>query len=256
VLDAILVEAAVEAGAELREAYPVRDLVREDGRVVGIPGERARVVVGADGLHSIVAREVGAPFTRRGRALTCAYHAYFADVPVDGMEFFLREGRAVMAVPTNDGLTLVGAGWPLGEFGVLRRDPEGNLLRTVDLFPELGERVRAGRRVGKIVGTAALPNHFRRPYGPGWALVGDAGYHRDPLVGQGISDAFRDAELLAEALHDGLSGRRPLDDALAGYESARDAAALPLYELACRLATLAAPSSSLLKDFARLGAAA
>ncbi|MDQ4098924.1 MAG: NAD(P)/FAD-dependent oxidoreductase, partial [Chloroflexota bacterium] len=75
-----------------------------------------------------------------------------------------------------------------------------------------------------------LPNFFRKPYGPGWALVGDAGYHRDPIPARGISDAFRDAELLAEAIDAGFSGRRPLEDALADYEQRRNEAARPTYE--------------------------
>jgi 2-polyprenyl-6-methoxyphenol hydroxylase-like FAD-dependent oxidoreductase len=91
--------------------------------------------------------------------------------------------------------------------------------------------------VGRFRGTADLPNFFRRPYGPGWALAGDAGHHKDPAQAFGIADAFRDAELLAEAIDAGFSGRRSLDDALAGYEQQRNATAFPLYDLACQTAS-------------------
>jgi flavin-dependent dehydrogenase len=107
--------------------------------------------------------------------------------------------------------------------------------------------VRAGRREERFAGTADLPNFFRRPYGPGWALVGDAGFHKDPFLAQGISDAFRDAELLAEALDAGLAGRRPLEAALAEYEQRRNEAALPFYELNYQAATLEPPAPQLLQ---------
>ena len=117
---------------------------------------------------------------------------------------------------------------------------------TIALAPGLAERVANARREERFVGTADLPGYFRRPYGPGWALVGDAGYHRDPIVGQGISDAFRDAELLADALQRGCSGGQPLDETLANYERKRNVAARPMYELACRLAALEQPTPALI----------
>jgi flavin-dependent dehydrogenase len=223
ILDPLLLEAAAAAGVEVREGWAVTDLVLEDGRVAGVVGrsggretvERARLVVGADGLHSLVARRAKAPVYDERPAFTCAYHAYFSGVPAAGMEFYAREGRALMAVPTNDGLTLVGAGWRSEEFARVRGNLEHEFGEALALAPALAERVAAGTQVEPFSGKAALPNFFRRPYGPGWALVGDAGYHRDPIVGQGITDAFRDADLLAAAIDDGLSGRLPLDDALA-----------------------------------------
>ena len=129
---------------------------------------------------------------------------------------------------------------------------EGNFRRTLDLAPRLGERVRRGRLAERLVGTGDLPNFFRRPYGPGWALVGDAGYHKDPNLAQGISDAFRDAELLTEALDAGFAGRGRLEDALAGYERARNAAATPGYELNHQLARLEPPPPELQRLFGAL----
>jgi 2-polyprenyl-6-methoxyphenol hydroxylase-like FAD-dependent oxidoreductase len=109
--------------------------------------------------------------------------------------------------------------------------------------PSLAERVHSGKREERFVGTAETTNFFRKPYGSGWALVGDAGYHKDPATAQGISDSFRDAELLTEAVDDGFAGRRPLTEALAEYEHKRNAAVLPMYEFTTQLANLAEPPS-------------
>jgi 2-polyprenyl-6-methoxyphenol hydroxylase-like FAD-dependent oxidoreductase len=114
-------------------------------------------------------------------------------------------------------------------------------MAALDMAPDLAERVRAGQRSERFHGTADLPFFFRKPYGPGWALVGDAGYHKDPITAQGISDAFRDAELVADAVDDGLSGRRPLEDALADYERCRNQAVGPIYGLTQQFASLQPP---------------
>jgi flavin-dependent dehydrogenase len=147
----------------------------------------------------------------------------------------------MLSFQTNDGLAAVAIQWPIEEFPIVRADIEGTFFRTLDLVPELSERVRAGKRMERFRGTADLVNFFRQATGPGWALVGDAGIHKDPLTASGISDAFRDAELLSRAIDTGLSGRLPLDNALADYARARDAAALPFYEEAWQAATFAPP---------------
>ncbi len=137
----------------------------------------------------------------------------------------------ILTVPTNDDLVLIVMGMPHSEFHTFRSDIESNYMKTVGLVPGLAERVRGGRREGRFYGTGDLSNFFRRPYGPGWALVGDAGYCKDPITAFGISDSFRDAEFLAEAIDAGLSGRQPLDEALANYEKRRNEVAMPLYEM-------------------------
>jgi 2-polyprenyl-6-methoxyphenol hydroxylase-like FAD-dependent oxidoreductase len=132
--------------------------------------------------------------------------------------------------------------WPSAEFHRYRSDIEGNFMRTLDLAPDLAERVRKGKRAERFMGTADLPNLYRKPYGPGWALVGDAGYHKDPITGFGISDAFYDAELLAEALDAAFAGRATLDVAMASYEQKRNVRSKPLFEFTTQLASFAPPS--------------
>jgi flavin-dependent dehydrogenase len=261
VLDKLLVDAAVEAGAELREAFSVQDLVWEGDRVSGITGrsaagttvtERARIVIGADGIHSLVARQVDAATYHTKPTFACAYYSYWSGVPLDGVEFYPREHRGFGALPTHDGLTCIIVGWPHEEFHAYRADLERNYLKTLELAPAFAERVRQGRREERFTGTAELLNFFRRPHGPGWALVGDAGYHKDPITAQGISDAFRDAELVAEAVDAGLSGRRPIEEAMTEYEQRRNEAALPVYEFTCQLATLEPPPPEMQRLFAAL----
>ena len=245
VLDALLLEAAAEAGAEVRTGVAVDELLFEDGAVVGIRAqgseERARVVIGADGRNSFVARAVQAPEyeTRVGR--TCAYYSYWAGAQGDGAELHPRDGRMIISGPTNDGLQIVVAFWPREEFKAVRADVEQSFLEAVALAPSLAERLAGGERADRFYGSADLPFYYRKPYGPGWALVGDAGYHKDPITAQGITDAFRDAELLADALASGFAGEQPLDQALAGYERSRNEETRPMYELTYELAALAPP---------------
>jgi flavin-dependent dehydrogenase len=253
-LDKILVDAAVAAGAELREGFGVRELVMDGERVVGVRGrshggrpvtERGRIVVGADGLYSSVARCAGAEITTHRPPLTCNYVTYFSGVPVDGLEAYFQYGPderwVAFAFPTNDGLTCVPIQWQAELFPAIRSDIGGSYWRTLDRVPALADRVRAGRREERFMGTGDLPNLFRRAHGPGWALVGDAGYHKDPIVAHGIADAFRDAEALAEAIDTSLSGRQALAEALAAYERRRDEAARPRFEQTCQAAALTRP---------------
>jgi 2-polyprenyl-6-methoxyphenol hydroxylase-like FAD-dependent oxidoreductase len=250
VLDKILVEAAARAGAEVRERFTVEEVVLEEGRVVGIRGhgeggrsvvERARVVVGADGRSSLVAKTVQPEQYNDKPMLLWGYYSYWSNLPVSGFETVVRPDRGWGAAPTNDGLTMLVVGWPHAEAEAYKSDVEANFLATLDLAPEFAERVRGAKREARYT-AAVCPNFFRKPYGPGWALVGDAGYTKDPLTAQGISDAFRDAERCTSALHQTLSGDRPYDEAMAAYHQVRDEHALPIYELTTELATLAPPT--------------
>ena len=251
VLDKILVDAAVHAGAELRENFSVRELLFEDDRVVGIRGrdangtivaERARVVIGADGVHSFVARSVNAPEYEARPAPGCGYYSYWSGIDCNRLEWYPRREQARLAalIPTNAGTVVIVLA-PNAFFPTFRSDLEYHFLAALDIIPALAERVRAGKREERFLGEGDLSSFFRRPYGPGWALVGDAGYHKDPVTVQGISDAFRDAELLAEALDQSFSGAQPFEAALAGYETARNLAVMPMYNYTYDMACLTPP---------------
>lgn len=261
ILDTILVEAALRAGVELREQFTVTELLFDGERVTGIRGraaggpmvtERAPLVIGADGLRSFVARSVQAPIYEARPAQTCAYYSYWSDLSLAGAELYPRPGQMIVLGPTNHEQTSITVFWPRAAFPEVRADVEGHFMRALEGVPGLGERVRGGRRVEPFYGSGDLPFFFRKPYGPGWALVGDAGYHKDPITAQGITDAFRDAALLSAAIDAGLSDRQPLEAALADYEQQRNAAAMPLYEFTHQLAALQPPAPEMQQLFAAL----
>jgi flavin-dependent dehydrogenase len=261
-LDYLLVKAAVEAGAELREGFHVQELLKEEERVAGIRGghvrgepitEKATLVIGADGMRSLVARAVQAPTYQRRPVFCCAYYSYWSGISAAGGELYPRDHRIIITFPTNDSKVLVAIQWPHQEFDAIRRDIRGHFLQTLEACtPHLASRIREAKQEERFVGTGDLPNFFRKPYGPGWALVGDAGHFKDPILAHGISDAFRDAELLAEAIDSGLAGRRPLQEALSDYEQRRNETALPLYELNCQRATLEPPPPAMQSLFSAL----
>jgi 2-polyprenyl-6-methoxyphenol hydroxylase-like FAD-dependent oxidoreductase len=252
VLDTLLVQAAVAAGAELREAFTVEDVLIDDGRVVGVRGhatggatvtERAAVVVGADGRHSLVAKAVRPERYNELPTRSAQYYAYWSGLGGDTVDIHIRaeHGRAFAAFPTHDGLACVVMGWPRAQFEANRKDVEGTFMRALELAPEFAEQIRGATRETRFVGTGDLPNYFLKPYGPGWALVGDAGYHKDPITAFGITDAFRDAEAVASAIDGALAGRRGYDDAMADYQRARDEQALPIYAFTTDFAKVEPP---------------
>ncbi|SCK39073.1 Dehydrogenase (flavoprotein) [Streptomyces sp. WMMB 714] len=233
VLDAILVDGAVESGVEFRPHCSVSGLLRDgSGRVTGVEGtyggsrftEHARLVIGADGMRSRVAEHCGAEYTSRKPRLTCAYYAYWAGVPAD-LELYERPRSWVAAVPTNDDATLVLTYFPQDRFEEVRADAQSAYLAQVrDGAPALYERLRGKERVERLRGTGDQQNFFRQAAGPGWALVGDAGHHKDSITARGISDAFFQAESLTRHIGDRLGGEPALlDAALRSYEQERDA---------------------------------
>ena len=213
ILDKLLVDAAAQSGAEIREGFTVEEILIEDGRAVGIKGhskhgksttERARVVIGADGLRSVVAEAVRPDRYDEKPILLAAYYSYWSGLPMDGrFENYIRDKRGFAVAPTHDGLTMIIVGWPYAEFAECKKDIEGSYWKAIELAPAFADRLRGAKRETRFVG-AAVPNYFRKPYGPGWALVGDAGYNRDFITGQGIMDAFLDAELCVAALDKGI----------------------------------------------------
>jgi flavin-dependent dehydrogenase len=236
ILDALLVEAAEEAGVEVRHGVAVRDVDVENGRV---EGERARIVIGADGRNSSVARAAGARFYDVRPTLTCAYYTYWTGVHMDGVELYPRPDRMIVASPTHDGRVVTIVLFPQAEFPAVRADIEGSFHDAVALAPALAERLRGGARAERFRGTRLLPNHYRTASGPGWALAGDAGCHKDPILALGISDAFRDADLLAQAI---------LDDDLEAYGPRRDELSKPGFESTVQFASLQPPPPGMLES--------
>jgi 2-polyprenyl-6-methoxyphenol hydroxylase-like FAD-dependent oxidoreductase len=250
VLDSLLVDAAREAGAEIREATTFRELVWVGDKVVGarledadgrLVEECADVVIGADGMWSPVARAARAAADIEHRSLTCGYYAYWAGVPTQGVEFYVRHGRDILVFPTHDGLTCIWAARSHDHWGVYRKEVEGSYFEIIGLAPSLAERLRDARRVSPFKGTSKLLNFYRQSFGNGWALVGDAAYHRDPLPGMGIGDAFLGAQLLADAI---AGNATRLDDSLAAYQAAFRDRTMPIFEYTLKAADLKDPASA------------
>ncbi|MFI6875833.1 NAD(P)/FAD-dependent oxidoreductase [Streptomyces sp. NPDC050400] len=247
VLDPILADGAVAAGVEFREGCAVNDLVFEGDRVVGVryttPGgaeatDRAHLVVGADGMRSLVARKAGAPNVIEHARLTCTYYSYWAGVPAH-FELYERPGRWIGVLPTNDDLTLLMAYFPQEDFGQVRKDVEPAYLDAFRMTaPELYERMQAGERVEQLYGTGHQENYFRKAYGPGWALVGDAVNHKDSITARGITEAFVQAQSLTDHIGDRLHDDAALRTALRRYENDLGGEALNHYQGALNVAEL------------------
>ena len=261
VLDSLLLDAAEEAGVEFRPGCAVDELIVEDGCVRGVMytdpegnrvTERATLVVGADGRNSMIGRLVDAPVSDEHPAHQGTIWAYFKDLPIDEMEFYSRPGRMVYAWQTNDELTLAGICFRYEDFKEAVKDADASMRRELgELAPEFGRRVSEAEREGRWM-SGSTRGFVRQAYGPGWALVGDAGLTMDPIGAMGISNAFRDAELLAEAAHGGLTGEMALEEALAPYQERRDEASLPLYGFSRDMALLDPPPQVMIDLFTAL----
>jgi 2-polyprenyl-6-methoxyphenol hydroxylase-like FAD-dependent oxidoreductase len=239
VLDTLLAQAAVASGAELRENCAVVGLVQENGRVTGVRfrehgsrhehTEHATLVVGADGMRSTVAQLVGAEAYIRDPLMTCAYYSYWEGVETD-FELYERPGRWVGALRTH-GSSLIVAYFPQSEFHTVRADAQRAYLANVrHTAPELYERMQAGRQIERLYGTGDQQNFFRQAHGPGWALVGDAGHHKDSITARGITDAFIQAQLLTQCVTDKLADPAKLDAALGEFQRLRDQTLDPIYQ--------------------------
>ena len=244
VIDPILVQAAAEAGADFRYGLRVRGLTRTaDGRPSGVTGEDvhgnqfsipARFVVGADGIHSTIARLVAAPIEHSGQHTAVTTYGYWTGADIDGYEWVFVRDAAAGLIPTNDNQVVVFAN------ATQQRIRRGGVSVIQSILrssaPELAERLRdaqppAGTRLFR-----APPGFVRRSWGRGWALVGDAGFYKDPISAHGMTDALRDAELLARAL---IAIDQGMDEAVAltEYQSTRDALAVPMLHIADAIAS-------------------
>jgi flavin-dependent dehydrogenase len=232
VLDGILLDAALDSGAEFLPETRMVDLLRTDqGRVTGVEietGDRrsqvtSSMVIGADGVWSRVAKLTGSPALRDHDPTNAVHYAYYEGVDFEGFWFQFTPGVNAGIIPTNDGLACVFAGRPRRLMPTFSSDPEGEFLRLLrQAGVDLLDRVSAGSRVSPFRGTPGLPGFVRRAHGPGWVLVGDAGYTKDPISAHGISDALRDAELCARAVDRALRSPGEEGQALADFQRVRD----------------------------------
>jgi len=244
VLDALLFDAAVRAGVTARQETQVSDLLFDDDRVTGVAGsgpggafiERGRIVVGADGIHSFVARRVGAEAYNVKPLLGLSCHAYWTDAEVSDAEFAFGPalglpGFALGAIPSNDGLVGLFVGGGPESKDAFDHDFDDACLRAMrEVAPGLAERFGGAHRVGGVSRRGYMPAHYRVAHGPGWALVGDAGFVQWPSSGHGVTDAFRDASLLADALDAVLREVASEQDALSAYARTRDEASRGVFE--------------------------
>lgn len=249
VLDSILVDGAREAGVELIENFTVDELVISDGVVQGIRGHegdgpeqefRSTIVIGADGANSTVANKIGADIYKTSPGGCFVYYSYYSGIDW-GMQHRTGFGEQQFASwPTNDGLSLVAVMRKRDRFRDFRANPDGGMQEIVDAVdPKYGEQLRDIAVREEPFRPMIYPDNFyRRSFGPGWALVGDAGYHKDPFTGWGITDSFKYAELLSDRVHEGLSGSRAMIDALEDYQNTRDEQSAGTYELTTSISEL------------------
>ena len=237
VLDRLLADAASAAGADVRHGPRLVDLVRAwDGRVEGVVLEErdrslhrilAGIVIGADGLRSTVARSVEAATYRHGHHACGVVYAFWRGLENAGNRWHYRPGVSVGAIPTNHDDTCIFVATPPARFhGEMRANMESGYRRVLaETAPDLGRQLADMEPSERFRGFPGQTGLMRQSHGPGWALVGDAGYFKDPITAHGISDALRDAELLARAVVCGT------DRALAEYQSTRDELSQELFEL-------------------------
>jgi len=241
-LDRILVDAAADAGAQVRHETTVTALLRDDdGRVGGVRTQgrsgrtadlRARITIGADGIRSTVAEQAGAVLVRQGVSSSAVLYRYYADVDPTGYEWAYGTAGGAGFVPTNDGLTGVFVGATPARMRALRRDGATHAFTTLlaETAPRMVDRVAAAQPIGRMHGWSGTPGFIRRSWGPGWALVGDAGYFKDPITAHGITDALRDADLLTDEILETLAGVVAEPVGLARYQATRDRLSRRLFE--------------------------
>ncbi len=261
ILDPLLADAAADAGADLVHEAAVTDLIRERGRVVGVRfthadhrfAARAALVVGADGTRSTVARLIDAPVIRTGTSITMGSYGYWDDVSTDGYHWVFTADGCCGLIPTNHGQTCVFASASPAQIG------RGGLAVINDVVeraaPDLADDLRSGSAPSHARTYTTQPRYLRQAVGDGWALVGDAGYWKDPLSAHGLTDAMRDAELLARAVVNSGGSSRPLRDELEQYQATRDRLSIPLFDITDRIASQEWDQAEIAELLIRLSAA-
>lgn len=251
VLDPILVAAAEHAGVEYRPSTPVVDLVWRDERVAGVvalapSGAReaiaARIVIGADGPSSTIAKRVAAAHYHEAPAQQVTAWGYWAGISSDRLAFTSRPGLGLYTGPTQRDCTMVGVNWAMPTYKSLSGETRDNYHATLAaLDPALAERLRTAE-LTEPLRLGSTRNFLRVPHGPGWVLVGDAGHKKDPCTGQGISDAFIDADECSAVVAGALRGEVDIDAGLRDWHAARDARLVPMHHMTIQMAHFAAPS--------------
>ncbi|MDR0360830.1 MAG: NAD(P)/FAD-dependent oxidoreductase [bacterium] len=241
VLDSVLIDHAVTAGAEFEQRTRAENLIVEDGRVAGavlqrVHGDRrsvrAEVVVGADGRQSRVAQWVGAEKYLEVPALRPGYYGYFQGVeplPEPAVEMWFGGDRIGFLFPMRRDEDCLALEVQPEEFESFRRNPQEAFEERFRALPGMERRTRGATLGGRILGTRGIDNFFRKPYGPGWALTGDAGYLKDPSTGTGLGDALAQSQMLAGSLHAWFAGA-DWDQTMSAFQQRRDAAMLPGYQ--------------------------
>ena len=246
ILDPIVLQAAEEAGASFFDRVVVTEVSRNStGRVDGIVGRdsmgkrirlRARYVVGADGWRSLIAREVGARAYNTRLVTNAIHYAYWEGLDHRGTELWFRtSGVMAGVIPTNGGACVYVNCRSDRADALWANLQRGYLCFLDEAAPDLRERLRSATQTCRVRATRGLPGFFRKPCGPGWVLVGDAGHTKDPVSAKGITDAFRDAELAARAIDQALCDA-PENEAFAQYQTQRDSMSQDLYEITSEMA--------------------
>ena len=243
-LDHLLVRRACQSSTvELLERCRLTQLHWTAGRLAelelstpeGVRRVRARAVVGADGRHSFVARVVQAPTEEAAEPLRALYYCYVRQFPgpsggqPDGPEFSRLDDEIAYVFPSDDGVTCIAISINRAAFGWIKKALAARFRERLLAHRGLADRFVAAFAASEVLGSGPEPNYMRVPWGPGWALVGDAGLHQDPWSGQGMDMAGVHGTFLAEALLEWFSGAASPVDALAAYHRRRNEHALEIY---------------------------
>jgi len=233
-LDAILSRRAQkESNVDFHQGARFTDVIRENGLVTGVvwsddTGEHqatARVVVGADGFYSQVAKSVEPTMEDFEPVRRAMYFSYFQNLPPlerPTAEFYFRGDHLVYVFATDENLTLIAVSVPIAEFELYRKDAKTEMFSVLESLPDLLPRLKSAEMVVPIKGAGNIPCYLRVPYGDGWALVGDSGLVFDPWSGQGIDHASQHAVMLADVLHEFFENKKTWDQAMSSYHAQRN----------------------------------